>query len=306
MGRAAAVVAATRPREEREFDFLAPEPGEWAKIDAAPLRVLRSSAAKDYKPRKHLVIPDTQAKPGAPDDHMEWAGRYAADKRPDVIVHLGDHWDMPSLSSWDRGRKDAENRRYRLDIAAGNRALDRFMRPIFDVNKGVRKGKQYRPRLVYTLGNHEDRIARWAQTEPAMDGLVGYHHFNLERHGWEVHPFLVPVVIDGIKYAHFHPRGASGRITQTRRGAPSARIMVQREGMSCTAGHMQGLDWAPLHRGHTTHYGLIAGSYYLHAEAYLTPVGNIHWCGLVMKHEVHEGQYDPMFVSIEYLSRRYS
>ena len=40
---------------------------------------------------KHLVIPDTQADPGRPDDHMEWAGHYAVDKKPDVIIHIGDH-----------------------------------------------------------------------------------------------------------------------------------------------------------------------------------------------------------------------
>ena len=48
---------------------------------------------------KHLVIPDTQVKPDFHIEHLEWAGQYAVDKKPDVIVHLGDHWDMPSLST---------------------------------------------------------------------------------------------------------------------------------------------------------------------------------------------------------------
>ena len=46
---------------------------------------------------KHMIIPDTQVKSGGKVDHLRWAGHYAADKKPDVIVHLGDHWDMPSL-----------------------------------------------------------------------------------------------------------------------------------------------------------------------------------------------------------------
>jgi len=50
---------------------------------------------------KHLVIPDTQVKPNSPTDHLRWAGLYAAEKKPDVIIHIGDHFDMPSLSSWD-------------------------------------------------------------------------------------------------------------------------------------------------------------------------------------------------------------
>ena len=54
---------------------------------------------------RHLIIPDTQIKPDANYDHMTWAGHYAVKMKPDVIVHLGDHWDMPSLSSYDVGTK---------------------------------------------------------------------------------------------------------------------------------------------------------------------------------------------------------
>ena len=57
------------------------------------------------KRMKHLIIPDTQVKPGHPIDHLRWAGQYAVDKKPDGIIHIGDHFDMPSLSSWDVGKK---------------------------------------------------------------------------------------------------------------------------------------------------------------------------------------------------------
>ena len=52
---------------------------------------------------KHLIIPDTQVKPEAGHEHLIWASKYAVDTKPDVIIHLGDHWDMPSLSSYDVG-----------------------------------------------------------------------------------------------------------------------------------------------------------------------------------------------------------
>ena len=32
---------------------------------------------------RHLVIPDTQVKPDMPNDHLYWAGRYAAATPPD-------------------------------------------------------------------------------------------------------------------------------------------------------------------------------------------------------------------------------
>lgn len=81
---------------------------------------------------KHLVIPDTQVKPNSPTDHLRWAGLYAAEKKPDVIVHIGDHFDMPSLSSWDVGKKSFEGRRYKDDIEAGIHAMEVFLQPIRD------------------------------------------------------------------------------------------------------------------------------------------------------------------------------
>ena len=79
---------------------------------------------------KHLVIPDTQVKPGDRADHLRWAGEYAAEKKPDVIVHIGDHWDMPSLSSYDVGKKSFEGRRYVNDVEAGINAMHKFLEPI--------------------------------------------------------------------------------------------------------------------------------------------------------------------------------
>jgi hypothetical protein len=34
-----------------------------------------------------LYIPDTQVKPDSNTDHLRWAGEYAADKKPDIIIH---------------------------------------------------------------------------------------------------------------------------------------------------------------------------------------------------------------------------
>ena len=44
---------------------------------------------------------------------------------------------------------------------------------------------------------------------------------------------------------------------------------------------------------------------YLHEEDYKGPQGNTHWRGIIIKHEVAGGEYDPMFVSLDYLCRRY-
>ena len=60
---------------------------------------------------KHLVIPDVQAKPGVPLEHLDWLGQYIVAKKPDVVVCLGDFADMESLSSYDVGKRSYEGRR---------------------------------------------------------------------------------------------------------------------------------------------------------------------------------------------------
>ena len=211
---------------------------------------------------------------------------------------LGDWWDMPSLSSYDTGKKSFEGRMYGADIAAGNRGMDLFMAPI-------RKARGYKPRLIFLYGNHEQRILRAIENDRKLDGTIGYKDFNLAKHGWETHKFLEVVVVDGIAYSHFFPRSANGRIVQTKNGAPTAKDQLKREGRSATAGHAQGLDWSPMPLGGKIQCGLIAGSFYQHDEDYMGPQGNDYWRGLVIKHEVKAGSYCPMFVSLDYLKRRY-
>jgi hypothetical protein len=242
------------------------------------------------------VIPDTQVKPGVRTDHFDWIGRYILDKQPDVVIHLGDHWDMPSLSSYDRGKRAAENRRVSADIAAGNAALERL--------EAAGAGKSS-ARFVMLRGNHEQRIERYTDDHPELDGTVGYHQFNDVALGWEVHPFLQPVTIDGVTYCHYFPRSGDGQVSQTKRGAPSARAQVLREMRTCVAGHRQGLDTHIHHTGSRTIRGVIAGSCYQHREAYLSPQGNSHWHGLLYLTEVRKGEFNLVEVSLDYLRRRY-
>ena len=67
---------------------------------------------------KHLIIPDTQVKPDVDLSYLEWIGQYIVEKKPDVLIQIGDFADMPSLSSYDIGKKSFEGRRYKDDIKA--------------------------------------------------------------------------------------------------------------------------------------------------------------------------------------------
>ena len=50
---------------------------------------------------------------------------------------------------------------------------------------------------------------------------------------------------------------------------------------------------------------MVAGSCYLHEEDGYLPPDFQYWRGVIVKHQVEAGSYDPMFVSLDYLCRKY-
>ena len=252
---------------------------------------------------EHLVIPDPQVTPGCNTDHLEAAANYACHKLPNKIIFLGDFADMHSLGVYDVGRKAGEGARYQDDIECARVAMDRFFDVIYRKQKQQRKKHKplWSPEVHLTLGNHENRITRHVETYPVLEGKLSVTDLGFEEHGIIVHPFLSCVELDGILYSHYFPRNAQGRIVQTYRGAPSAAQQVKREMQSCTSGHLQGLDIHIHQTGDDLKIGLIAGSFYSHNPDYLSPQGTAYWRGIIYKHQVRDGVYDPMFVSMDYL-----
>ena len=252
----------------------------------------------------HCVIPDTQVKPGLDFSHLTWAGQYIADKRPDVIVMIGDWADMHSLSEYDRGKKSFEGRTYKADIEASQEAMECLMKPIREEQKRRVEGKrkQWNPRLVLTMGNHEMRIERAIENDRKLEGLISLEDLKYREFGWEVVPFLETVTIDGICYSHYFTSGVMGRPVS------SARALVARKHMSCTMGHVQSseIDMTQRRGDGTPLIGLFAGIFYQHDEAYLNPQSNQQHRQIWMKHEVRDGFYYPMPVSLEFLRGRYS
>ncbi len=247
------------------------------------------------KKSTHLIIPDTQCKPGVPLDHLLWAGKYIAEREPDVVVHLGDHWDLPSLSSYEgKGSRYFEGKRLKEDIAAGNRGLDLLM-------EGM---GAFRPkRMVLLRGNHEDRLTRAINESPTLlEGLVGFEDFNDVAHGWEVVEYLKPIEIDGLAFAHYFYNPNTGRSY-----SGNVDTMLRNVGHSFVMGHQQGLRVGrrELSSGHVQR-GLVAGSFYQHTETYRGPQAAYEWRGILVLHEVGDGGYDLMEVSLDYLRRRYS
>lgn len=253
---------------------------------------------------RHFVIPDPQCKPKGKTNHLTAAGNYIAAKQPEKVILMGDHWDMPSFSSYDKGKKRAEGQRYKADIKAGNEGMRALMAPIVESQDKQRRArtKVYKPEMHFLIGNHEERIVRYCNENPEMDGHLGYQDFNLKDYGWIVHPFLELVNLDGVSYSHYFYQPNTGRAY-----GGVAHTRLKTVGYSFTMGHQQGKDQAEryLTNGHV-HRGLIVGSFYQHDEHYKGPQGNEHWRGCIMKHQVDNGNYDIMELSLKYLIEKWS
>jgi hypothetical protein len=252
--------------------------------------------------KSHMIIADTQCKPGVDITYMSAIGEFAAEKQPDVIIHIGDHYDFESLSSYDKGKKSFEGRRLLADIQAGNDGFDALMKPIKELQDNQRSAgeKVYSPRLVFCEGNHENRFDRLGDNMPELDGFVGVQTLHIEKWGFEVIPFLKPVDIDGIFYVHYLANPFTGKPY-----GGTALNQLKTIGRSFVVGHKQTLDVAirPTIDG-KMQIGVINGACYEHDEAYKGYQGNNHFRGITVLHEVNDGFGIPMFVSLDYLQRK--
>ena len=181
--------------------------------------------------KRIVVIPDTQVRPGEPTHHFDWIGAAIADYQPDIVVHLGDHWDMPSLSQWS-GSLSKEGLRYVADVQAGNAALERLE----DAMGGFQP-----KRKIMLRGNHEHRITRAVEADARLEGAFTFGHFNDRALGWEVVDYngATPGIIDveGIKFAHYFANNMTGRPI-----GGNASYKLGQIGSPFVMGHVQDLD----------------------------------------------------------------
>lgn len=254
--------------------------------------------------KKIVVIGDVQVKPGQDLSHVRHMGQYIADKRPDVIVIIGDWWDFESLSSYDKGKKSFEGRRLKADIEAGNEAMEVFFAPILALQKRQKEAKKkvYDPRRIFVHGNHEKRFDTLSENMPELDGFVGTETLALDKWGFEVYPFLQPVEVQGIFFVHYLANPMTGKPY-----GGTALNQLKTVGRSFVVGHKQVLDIAIRPTiDNKMQFAVINGASYPHDEDYKGFQGNNHFRGIMVLNEAEDGFALPMPVSLQYLAQRYS
>ena len=240
------------------------------------------------------VIGDTQAKKGVRNSLIPVA-HHICDVRPDVIVHIGDAWDMPSLSKYDKGKKSHRVKSYLTDIRAGNKAMKEFFEIL---DKRWPKNKKECIKIIFK-GNHEDRRNRALEYGP--DELIELmNEFDFDYTGWDkVIPFLTIHEIDGILFTHYFSNINNNYAIGT------ARQLIARKHCSCVAGHKQGWEY---HEETTEKnkriQAIISGSTYFHNEDYKNH-NNHHWRGITFLTNVHDCMYDFARYELKNLDRHY-
>jgi 3',5'-cyclic AMP phosphodiesterase CpdA len=249
----------------------------------------------------HLVIPDTHAHANHNNDRADWLAKLITDINPDVVIHLGDSADLPSLSGYDKGKRGFIGRTYRADIDAHLDFQTRLWEPIW-------RRKKKLPRRVFIIGNHEQRIDRALDLSPELVGTIGYKDLALEDWYDTVVPYSgnTPGVIkvDGISYAHYFVSGSMGKPISSQH--PGHAIVAKRH-ISSTCGHSHLLNHYVGNDGDGKRiHGLVAGVYQDFDSEWAGDVNKLWWRGVVVKRNVEDGDYNPQFISIEALKREYS
>lgn len=249
---------------------------------------------------KVLVVFDTQIRP----DNLELnrpllqaIGKLIVKERPTHIVHIGDHFDMKSLSTYDFAKNNRvvfDGAEVQNDLLSGRAGLWFLVRPLeeLQIQQRLAKKKVYKPKMHFTMGNHEQRVDRFNELKGLVD-LKG----DIESFGFEVHPFLKPVKIGGVAFVHYAYNPLSGRPL-----GGTAEYRLNKLKLSFVQGHEQVFKYAVEHLNDGSKISaLICGSCYLHEEDYKGFQGNNHFRGVAMLHDVKDGSYDLEQISVERL-----
>ena len=254
--------------------------------------------------KTHLVIPDPHSHPDFHNKRFDYLGQLIKDLKPDVVVNMGDHWDLPSLSSYDKGKSSFHGRNYEKDINAGLDAQERMWNPI-------RFAKKKLPYSVFLEGNHEHRIRKALEKDPELEGTkfgISFNDLNLKDYYDEVVTYKgnTPgtITLDGVTYGHYLVSGLLGKPVG---GEHHALSLIAKYHCSCTVAHSHTLDYSVRNDIHGNKImGLVAGVYQDYDSGWAGTVNNLWTSGVVIKRQVENGTYGMQFVTMKELEKEYA
>jgi hypothetical protein len=138
--------------------------------------------------------------------------------------------------------RSAEGKRVQADIDAAIEGMAALLQPLYDLQQEELRlyGEvKYKPKMVMTLGNHDQRIERHVNANPELHGFLSYDNLRYKEFGWEVYDYLKPAIINGVSYVHFMANPMTGKPY-----GGTALNILKNVGESFCMGHKQCLDIA--------------------------------------------------------------
>lgn len=256
------------------------------------------------KDKTAIVFTCSHVKPGQDLSRFDWLGNLIEDIKPDYVIDLGDFEDMNSLNSYDsKSPKMIVSQSYERDIDIGQEARAR----IWDRFKEKKKKRPYR---IGFEGNHENRIKRAIEHEPRLEGTkkgIGFGHLQTDYWYDEYHEYdgSGPAIAtyDGVSYSHYFSSGNYGTAIS---GLHHAYSLLQLRHSSATCGHSHKRNLYIKDGAYPNPViGLVAGCFKGDKDGWAGQSPLDWWQGVVIKHGVSNGCYDPEFVSLARLEKEY-
>lgn len=258
--------------------------------------------------RTHLIIPDAHAKPEVSNRRFDWLGELILDVQPDVIIDIGDWADMHSLCSYDKGTKSAIGKSLKEDIEVAKDANKRVFGRIerYNNTRSRIKKKQYKPFVLRCAGNHDERrFERLLEMHPEYEGVFSFESLEYGKYGEQVAPFLQPTIIDNVAYSHYFYDRLNNSAIQT------GTTLLGKKHMSAVTGHLhtQWMQTSQRADGRKI-YGFSCGCY-LDPENWASDwagpqIDASWWSGLLILHDVRDGECDPQWIRSEKIMKEYS
>lgn len=209
---------------------------------------------------------------------------------------------MPSLSSYDKGKRSFQGRSYAADIAAGGDFQEKMW------HAPRKKWRRKKPRRVGIIGNHEHRIEKALDLSPELVDTLTLRDFNYEKFYDDVVEYdgALPgaIEVEGVVFSHYLVSGIMGRPIG---GENHAKTLITKQFRSCIVAHSHLTDYAV--RTDVTGkrlQGLVAGVYQDYEAKWCgAQAQKLWWAGVVVLRDLERGMFDPQWISLARLKRTY-
>lgn len=231
-----------------------------------------------------LVVGDAHVAPGQNLRRFQWANKFVKDCKPTRILLIGDFGNFDAFSAWDKDkRKMMEGRRYLKDVEVCNEALGMLL-----------EGVDNRIPLVYTEGNHENRVDRYLEYHPELLGKIDVQRDILAGVAGTREVHYVKYKQDwthrGVSFTHV-PIQENGKPVAGKYATQKALSIYQN---SVVFGHTHRWDVACEHRHNATHLNqaLNVGCFFEHVDEYAKGSVTSYWRGLVLLDHYSNNRFD--------------